>query len=68
MNFTKIIVAGNNEEVLEHAEQIGHCILQLDNPAAPVQDRLAQSVLQSVADEILEPGSTVVAAYSGFDI
>jgi DNA integrity scanning protein DisA with diadenylate cyclase activity len=63
-----IIVAGHNEAVLEQGEELGHRVLRTDNPEAPVQDRLARAVLQSVADEILEPGSTVVAAYSGFDV
>ena len=36
-------------------------------PDSPVYERLTQSVLEAVADDILTAGSSVVALYSGFD-
>jgi DNA integrity scanning protein DisA with diadenylate cyclase activity len=36
-------------------------------PDAPVFEKLAQALLESVADEILEPNSEIVAVYSGFE-
>ena len=36
-------------------------------PDSPIYERLTQSVLEAVADDILTPGSSVVALYSGFD-
>jgi len=34
---------------------------------SPIYERLTQSVLEAVADDLLTPGSSVVALYSGFD-
>lgn len=34
---------------------------------APVYERLTQALLEAVADELLEPGSTVVTLYSSYD-
>ncbi len=64
----KIILAGFGEPIAKLAEECGFHFLKIENPDAPVQDRLSQAVLQSVADEILMPGSTVVSLYSGFDV
>src|SRR5208283_4267759 len=34
---------------------------------SPVYEKLTQAVLEAVADDLLAPGSSVVALYSGFD-
>jgi len=64
---SRVVVASADEDYLKKCEDSGLETLAVENPEAPVQDRLAQAVLHCVADEILRPGSTVVSAYSGFD-
>ncbi|MDA7951834.1 MAG: DNA integrity scanning protein DisA nucleotide-binding domain protein [Pirellulaceae bacterium] len=63
----QLIVAFDSEEHLADAKEAGLTTLLLDMPEAPVYDKLTQALLQSVGEEILAPGATVVAIYSGFD-
>ena len=63
----KIFVAANTPEQLEGASQSGIDSVVLDMPDSPVYDRLSQAVLEAVADDVLAPGSCVVALYSGFE-
>jgi len=63
----KVVVAGNATEDLAGAKQAGLDTVHLDMPDSPVYERLTQSVLEAVADDILTAGSSVVALYSGFD-
>ena len=39
----------------------------LDMSATPIYEKLSHALLTCVADEILDPGSSVVALYSGFE-
>lgn len=63
----KVLVAANTPEELQGAKEAGFQSIVLDMPDAPVYDRLAQGLLEAVADDLLTPGSSVVAIYSGFD-
>ncbi len=63
----KLLVAADTAQQLEGAEKAGLASVRLDMPDSPVYERLTQSVLEAVADDILAPGSCVVALYSGFD-
>lgn len=63
----KVLVAANMAEELEGAREVGLAAVRLDMPDSPVYERLTQSVLEAVADDVLAPGSCVVALYSGFD-
>jgi DNA integrity scanning protein DisA with diadenylate cyclase activity len=63
----KIVVAGDTLEQLEGAKEAGLASVRIDMPDSPVYERLTQAVLEAVADDILSPGSAVVALYSGFD-
>lgn len=63
----KILAAADSLEVLEGAAEAGLSTVVLDMQDAPVFEKLAQALLESVADEILDPNSEVVAVYSGFD-
>jgi diadenylate cyclase len=63
----KVLVAAATAEDLEGASEAGLAAIRLDMPNSPVYERLTQSVLEAVADDILAPGSCVVALYSGFD-
>ncbi len=63
----KLLVAADAAEQLKGAKEIGLETVHIDMPDSPVYERLTQSVLEAVADDILAPGSCVVALYSGFD-
>lgn len=63
----KILVASDAEGALAGAAEAGLSTVLLDMHDAPVFEQLTQALLESVADEILEPNSEVVAVYSGFD-
>ena len=62
-----VIVATTVEAVFEAAQEAEFKTLLLENPESSVQNQLTQSVLTSVAQEFVKPGSTIVAMYSGFD-
>ena len=42
--------------------------MELNIPDSPVYERLTQALLESVADDLLTPGATVIALYSGFEV
>jgi len=63
----KVVVAADTSEQLEGAREAGLASVRIDMPDSPVYERLTQAVLEAVADDILSPGSCVVALYSGFD-
>jgi DNA integrity scanning protein DisA with diadenylate cyclase activity len=63
----KVVVAANTGDDLIGAKDAGLDTVRLDMPDSPIYERLTQSVLEAVADDILAPGSSVVALYSGFD-
>lgn len=65
---SNVILASDKPEHLEGAEDAGFDTIELNIPESPVYVRLTQSLLESVADDLLAPGSAVVALYSGFDI
>jgi len=63
----KVVVAADTAEQLEGAREAGLASVRIDMPDSPIYERLTQAVLEAVADDILSPGSCVVALYSGFD-
>ncbi len=63
----KVIVAADEAESLEGAQEAGFACIVLHMPESPVYDRLTQSILEAVADDVLAPGACVVALYSGFE-
>lgn len=63
-----IIVAADTRAALEGASEAGLATIVLDMPeSSPVYDRLTQAILEAVADDVIAPGSSVVALYSGFE-
>lgn len=62
-----LIVASNDPEI--HAAAIEHELnsVLLDIPASSVQNQLTQALLESVASEVIRPGSTIVSVYSNFE-
>lgn len=63
----KLLVAADTPEALAGAAESGLHAIVLDMADNPVYHRLTQALLEAVADDILAPGSSVVAIYSGFD-
>ena len=63
----RIMVAADTVEELKGASEAGLLPVLVNMPDSPVYDRLTQALLEAVADDILVPGSRVVALYSGFD-
>ncbi len=63
----KVIVAADTVEQLEGAEEAGLKTIRLNMPESTMYERLTQSVLEAVADDLLAPGSSVLTLYSGFD-
>jgi DNA integrity scanning protein DisA with diadenylate cyclase activity len=63
-----VILAGDSEETLAGAAEDEFDTLLLNMPAeSPVYERLTQALLESVADELLPAGATIIAVYSSFD-
>ncbi len=63
----KVIVAADSARALEGAKEAGLEAVVLNMPESPVYDRLTQAILEAVADDVIAPGCTVVALYSGFE-
>ena len=63
----KLLVAADTAEELVGCQEAGLESVVLDMADSPVYDRLTQALLEAVADDILAPGSRVVAVYSGFE-
>ncbi len=61
-----VLLAADTLHDLQGAAEAGLNGVVLDMQTAPVYERLTQAVLEAVADDLLAPGSTVVALYSGF--
>ena len=63
-----VILAGDTDETLEGALEEDFDTVLLNMPSeTPVYERLTQALLEAVAEELLPPGATVVAVYSGFE-
>ena len=63
----RLILAANVPEELEGAAEEGLATVVLNTEDAPVIEKLTQALLESVGDELLEPGADVIAVYSGFE-
>jgi DNA integrity scanning protein DisA with diadenylate cyclase activity len=63
----KVVVAANTAEKLQGAAESGLQVVQLNTADSPVYERITRTLLEAVADDILMPGSSVVAVYSGFE-
>ena len=63
----KILAAADTADQLAGAKEAGVETICLDMADSPIHERLTQAVLEAVADDLLAPGSSVVALYSGFD-
>ncbi|MBS0207647.1 MAG: DNA integrity scanning protein DisA nucleotide-binding domain protein [Planctomycetes bacterium] len=63
----KVIVAVENEDHVAAAVENGLLAVLLDASEGAVYDKLSQALLKAIADEMLAPGSSVVALYGGFE-
>jgi len=64
----KVVVAADKKEHVEGAKDAGFESVLLDMASSPVYDKLTQALLEAVADDLLSPGASVIALYSGFDV
>ena len=64
----QVLIAADKEAQVEGAEEAGLFTVVLDMVGGAVYERLTQALLESVADDILEPGASVIALYSGFEV
>lgn len=60
------VVAVETVDQLDAARVAGLRAVHVEMPEAPVFEKLTQSLLECVAEEIVTPGATVVGLYSGF--
>lgn len=63
-----VLLASDHQEHLAGAEDYDFDTVLLNIPDSPVYERLTQALLESVADDLLSPGASVVALYSGFEV
>jgi diadenylate cyclase len=62
-----LLVAADKAELLTGAEEVGLRTIFIDMNELPVLEKLTQALLNAVAIDVLAPGASVVALYSGFD-
>ncbi len=63
----RVLLAADLASELEGAADAGFPVVVLNMADSPVQEKLTQALLESVADDILAPGARVVAIYCGFE-
>jgi len=63
----KILIAADVPQQIEGASEAGLHTVLLDMADHRVNEKLTQALLESVADDILTPGASVIAVYSGFE-
>jgi len=63
-----ILLAGDSDETLKEASPDEFRIIGVNLPTeTPVYERLTQALLESVANEYVPPGATIIAVYSAFE-
>ena len=63
-----VLVASERHQHLSKAEDFGFDTIALNIPDSPVYERLTQSLLEGVAEDLIAPQASVVALYSGFEV
>jgi diadenylate cyclase len=64
---TRIVLASDEIEAIEGADEAGLAAIVVEMGEAPVSEKLTQALLLAVARELLAPGAAVVAIYSAFE-
>ena len=67
-NHERLLIAADREEDVVGAKEAGLPTVVLHMSDTPVYEKLTQALLECVADELLEPGASVVVLYSGFEV
>ena len=62
-----VLIAADHGDALEGAAALGFHTVLLSESSSSVYNRLSQAILESVADDILPTGASVVALYGGFE-
>jgi diadenylate cyclase len=62
-----VVLAADRPAFLEGAAEAGFDVIQLAVIDSPVYEQLTRALLESVADDVLNPAACVVALYSGFE-
>lgn len=63
----QVVIAADRADQVEGAEEADLAVVLMDRADSPVYERLTQALLEGVADDILSPGASVIALYSGFE-
>jgi len=63
----KVLLAADRPAFLDGAQDAGFSTVQLSAIDSPVHEQLTRALLELVADDLLDPGATVIALYSGFE-
>ncbi|HYO25866.1 MAG TPA: DNA integrity scanning protein DisA nucleotide-binding domain protein [Lacipirellulaceae bacterium] len=63
----QVVLAADRPAYLEGAAAAGFEVIQLSAIDSPVNEQLTRALLESVADDMLNPSACVVALYSGFE-
>ncbi len=62
-----LLVGSDEPKVLRQVADAGIDVVNVDTTNAPVYEKLGHALVQSVADDLLSPGSEVLAVYSQFE-
>ena len=63
-----VLVASERPQHLSKAEVFGFDTIELNIPDSPIYERLTQSLLEAVSEDLIAPHACVVALYSGFEV
>jgi DNA integrity scanning protein DisA with diadenylate cyclase activity len=63
----RLIIALEQAEAVARARESGLIAVAVEMSELPVYDKISQTLLKAIAEELLAPGSRVVALYSGFE-
>lgn len=64
---TKVLVVADNPDLIVGCEAHGIASIVLNLPEISVQEKIAQSLLRCVAQQLLAQGDSIVAIYNAFD-
>jgi len=63
----RVVLAADEPVALRGAKEAGLPALLIPKSDMPVYDRLTQTILEAVADDMLQSGCSIVVLYSGFE-
>ncbi|MGC4004533.1 MAG: diadenylate cyclase [Pirellulales bacterium] len=63
-----LFVAADDKDALDGCDAEGIKGVHVNVPDGPIYEKLTQALVESVAEDVLAPGSRVVAIYGGFEV